>query len=101
MSRSLINQAMNNVNQLMGQISITAHTLEGKPDGLALSGIQTGSLFSRMGLQNGDIIKGVDNRPIQTMDDAIDLYNSLKNSDRAALNLKRGGRPRTIFYTIK
>jgi general secretion pathway protein C len=47
------------------------------------------------------VINGVDGQQLQTVDDAMSFYERLKNSDQVTVNLKRGGRERTIQYTIR
>ena len=50
------------------------HFTAGKSDGLLLYGIQPDSLFRKMGIKNGDIIMGVDGNEIESVDDALALY---------------------------
>jgi general secretion pathway protein C len=54
-----------------------------------------------MGLKSGDIITGVNGKKIESVDDALKLYESLKSSSNVQLQLKRKGRQKTINYTIE
>ncbi len=99
--RSQIDKAMKNVNDLIKQVRIRPHFSNGKADGLNLSGIGSGSIFSEMGLKSGDIITGVDGKKIESVDDALKFYESLKSSSNVQLQLKRKGRQKTINYNIK
>ena len=99
--RSLVDKAMKNVNALMKQVRIRPHFSNGKPDGLNLSNIKSGSIFSKMGLKSGDIITGVDGKNIKSVDDALKFFESLKSSSNVRLQLKRKGRQSTIDYNIK
>lgn len=99
--RSQIETALQDVNQLLSQVNVRPHFNQGQPDGLMLSRIRPNSLFMRMGLRNGDIISGVNGRNIESVDDALRFYESLKSSENVTLQLKRGGRQRTIEYSIK
>jgi general secretion pathway protein C len=101
LKRSQIEDAMANMNDLMNQIKIRPYIQNGEPDGLILSGIKPNSLFRKMGLRNGDIIKGVEGEEIQSMDDAINFYSKLKSADSAALQIKRRGQLRDIIYNIE
>jgi general secretion pathway protein C len=71
------------------------------PDGLALSNIQPNSIFRRMGLRNGDVLKGVDGQEIQSVDDALRLYDNLKTADTVMVELKRRGREKSIEYRVR
>ena len=99
--RSQIDSAIQDVSQLMNQVNIRPHFYQGQPDGMMLSRIKPNSLFMRMGLRNGDVITGVNGRDITSVDDALGFYDNLKSADNVKLNLKRGGRQRTIEYNIK
>ena len=99
--RSQINNALEDVNKLMSQVNIKPHFQDGQPDGLMLSRIRPNSIFMRMGLRNGDIITGVNGNNIQTVEDVMGFYENLKTAERLSLQMKRGGRPRTIEYTVR
>ena len=99
--RSQIESALEDVNQLLTQVNIRPHFQQGQPDGLMLSRIKPNSLFMRMGLRNGDIITGVNGSNIQSVEDVMSFYENLKSAERISLQMKRGGRPRTIDYTVK
>lgn len=99
--RSMIDEAMNDVSSLMTQIKIKPHIKDGVPNGLALSNIKPTSIFRRMGLRNGDVLKGVDGQDIRSVDDALRLYDSLKSTDAVSVQLERRGTDRTINYNIR
>ncbi len=99
--RSRIDNAMKNVNDLIKQVRIRPNFSNGKPDGLNLSGIGSGSIFSKMGLKSGDIITGVNGKNIESVDDALKFYESLKSSSNVQLQLKRKGLQKIINYNIE
>ena len=94
--RNMINDAMQDVNKLMTDIKIQPNE-----NGLVLSHIKPNSIFRRMGLRNGDVLKSVDGQEIRSVDDALKLYESLKSADSVAVELQRRGRDRTINYNIR
>lgn len=95
--RAQVESAMGNLGELMGQAKIEPHA----DGGLLVSNIKPNSLFRRMGLRNGDIITGVDGNRIETVDDAMKLYNNLKTSESASVDITRRGRKQNIEYKIK
>ena len=101
LSRDQIDDAVQNINELMRQIKIRPHFLDGKPDGLAVAGIQPNSIFREMGLQNGDIITGVNGKKIESVDDALTLYQNIKAGDMVTVQLKRRGAAEVISYQIR
>ena len=101
LKRSRIESAVKDVNSLMKQVRIRPHFTNGKPDGLRLTGIRPNSIFYNMGLKSGDIITGVNNNNIESVDDVLKFYQSLQSSSSVALQVKRRGRPKTINYNIE
>jgi general secretion pathway protein C len=99
--QSKIEDAVQNVNQLMKQVRIRPHFTDGNPDGLRVTGIRPDSIFAEMGLKSGDIITGVDDQQIESLDDALKFYNSLKSGTSVKLQIRRKGSPSTIDYTIE
>ncbi len=101
LKRSQIDDSIKDVNNLMKQVRIRPHFENGKPSGFVLSNIKPNSIFKKMGLRSGDIIKGVDGNNIGTVDDIMKFYKKLKVSSNVNLQIKRRGRPETINYKIK
>lgn len=101
LQRTQIESAMGNIGQLMGEAKIEPNMTDGNSDGLLISDVKPDSLFRRMGLRNGDIITGVDGKTIETVDDALRLYENLKTADSASVDIKRRGQNQTIEYRIR
>ena len=101
LERDKIDAAVNDLNTLMKQIRIRPHFKDGKPDGLTISGIRSRSIFSEMGLRNGDVIIGVDGNSIESVDDALKLYESLQSASGVQVQVRRRGQLRTIDYKIE
>jgi general secretion pathway protein C len=98
--RSDIEASLKDINELLSQASIQAHSTEGEPDGLTITGIKAGSIFRKMGLRNGDIIKGVNNDSIKTTEDLIGMYNDLKSAPDISLQITRRGQERSFNYNF-
>ena len=101
LKRSQMDDAVKDVNQLLQQVRIMPHFQNGKPDGLSFTNIKPNSIFAKMGLRNGDVILGVDDQQIETVDDALALYERLKSTEHVRLRIKRQGRHKTIEYDIE
>jgi general secretion pathway protein C len=100
--RNMINKAIEDVSKLMTQVKITPKIGEdGRQEGLAMSNIKPNSIFRRMGLRNGDVLKSVDGHIIESVDDALRIYDSLKSADKVSVQIMRRGAERTIEYNIR
>lgn len=100
LERSQIEAAVNNVNNLMRQAKIRPHFKNGKPDGLTLTRVRPNSIFTKLGLRSGDIITGVDGQKIQSVDDALRFYQSLKSGSNVKVQIRRRGQEQNIEYQI-
>lgn len=94
--RSQIQKALGNINTIMSQANIRPHS-----EGFQITRIRPASIFRRLGLRNGDIITAVDNRPIQSVDDAMGIWQDLTARGETSIHLKRRGRTRIIDYRIR
>lgn len=99
--RSDVQDALKNINTLLSQVRIRPHFKDGKADGLAISNIKGDSIFARLGLRDGDIVQGVNDRPIRSPDDIVSFYNNLTSASSMSLQINRRGQGRTINYRIR
>ncbi|MDD2317229.1 MAG: type II secretion system protein GspC [Desulfobacterales bacterium] len=99
--RERVDNATGNINELMKQARLRPHFQGGKPAGLIITRIQDDSIFSDMGLQNGDVLVGVDGNPIQSVDDALQLYQGMKESSEVKLHIVRQGQEQSIEYRVQ
>jgi general secretion pathway protein C len=99
--RSEMERHMMNLPQLMSQVRIRPSFDNGQPDGLAVTRIQPGSIFSEMGLQDGDVIQGVNGNEIRSVEDIMALYRSMRQSESLALQVKRAGLQETLTYAFE
>ena len=99
--RSDVQDALKNINTLLSQVRIRPHFKDGKADGLALSNIKGDSIFAKLGLRDGDIVRGVNDRPIRSPDDIVSFYSKLTSGSRMSLQINRRGQDRTINYRIR
>lgn len=100
-SRQTIESSLQDINELMRQIRIRPNFEDGKPAGLRVDRLRSDSIFRQLGLENGDIIKGVNGKQIQSVDDALTFYDQLKSANSVSLQVERSGAPQTLSYTIR
>jgi hypothetical protein len=69
--------------------------------GLVLEKLGASSVFSKAGLQVGDVVTAVDGKPLKTIDDAADLYARAGSMTRASVQILRAGKPLTLRIAIQ
>ena len=96
-----LQKSLGNINSLLTQVRIRPLIKNGKPDGLVLSHVKPGSIFSKLGLKNGDVVKKIDNKEIKSPDDAFAFYNRLKSGTELSLEINRGSDTKTLNYRFE
>ena len=96
-----LQKSLSNINSLLTQVRIRPLMKNGKPDGLILSHIKAGSIFSKLGLKDRDVVKKIDNHLIKSPDDAFAFYNRLKSGAELSLEIARGNETKTIHYRFR
>lgn len=101
LNRERMDSAMENLGQLMDQATIRPHIENGSPAGISITGIKPNAIFRNMRLRNGDIITGVNGRPLESVEDAIAVFEELTTSSEIKIDIKRRGRKQTLDYRIE
>jgi len=100
-SQDELQSSINNLNELLTQVRVRPYFRQGKPEGLIVSQIQGDSLFSKLGLMNGDIIASVNGQQMSTPEEAFQLYNSLKSGTPVSIEITRRGQKKMLTYEIQ
>ena len=98
--REDVEESFEDINDLISQATIQPHYTDGEADGLTVTGIKAGSIFRKMGLRNGDIVKGVNDNQIKTAEDLISMYNDLRSDSNVSLQIIRRGQETNLNYTF-
>jgi general secretion pathway protein C len=98
--RSMVDSSLQNMSQLFTQMRAIPNIQNGKSNGFALSEIQPGSLFSQMGLRDGDLVTTISGQDLSDPTQALAMLNQLRNQQNLQIGLMRNGRPLTLNYNI-
>jgi general secretion pathway protein C len=101
LSRNEVAAGLQDMGSMLRQAQVRPYFNAGNPDGFIISSIQAGSLYQKMGIIDGDIIQGVNNRAIRTADDMMELLNLIKSGSGMALSIKRRGNSETLNYQFR
>jgi general secretion pathway protein C len=99
--RASVDRNLQNMGQLFTQMRAIPNMQDGKTDGFRLSEVIPGSLFSQMGLRNGDVVSSIGGQDLNDPTQAIALLNSLRNSSSLQITIMRHGRPVDLSYQIQ
>jgi general secretion pathway protein C len=89
------------MSKLMTQIRVVPNFTDGQPDGFKIFAIRPGSLFAKIGLQNGDVLKRVNGVEIQGPEQAFEAYQRLKDETSIQIDLVRRNENKTLNYEVR
>ena len=100
-NRNEIEAGLKDLGTMLSQAQIRPYFSAGAPDGFIISNIKSGSIYQKIGLNNGDIIQGINNRSMKTADDMMELYNIMKSGSSISLRINRQGRQENFNYVFR
>jgi general secretion pathway protein C len=96
-----LDKALENLPLLLTQARAVPYFKDGKSVGLRLFAVKPGSLFERIGLRNGDILKSINGNPLGDLSQAIKLFETLKQEKSIGINMERDRNEKEVKYQIR
>jgi general secretion pathway protein C len=100
-SREFVSESFLSLGELAEGIRARPNVVGGKTNGFALSEIQSGSVFERIGLQDGDILMRVDGRPLNDPAKALAMIPLLRERTSVQVEVIRGGKPVSLKFDMR
>ncbi len=98
--RSFIDSTLTNLNNVATQARIVPSFRNGVANGFKLFSIQPGSLYSAMGVENGDVIQRINGYEINSPDKALEIYQKLRESSHITIEIDRNGQVIRKEYNV-
>ena len=99
--KTILEKYIQNPKQIWNNISIKEIKRNGKIDGFKVLGLRRGSIFDKLGLQKGDIIKEVNNIKLKSYANALLFYKKIKKIKNIHLLILRDNIEMELDYEIK
>lgn len=101
--RGEINKYLENLPQILQDAKAVPYIEPGTGEmsGWKIVAIKKGSIYEKLGLERGDVLKSVNGESVDTPQKAMELYQALKDSDQIQLEISRGGSSTTLNYNIQ
>jgi general secretion pathway protein C len=96
-----VENALGNINQLLTQIRVVPNFQDGKADGFKVFAIKPDSIFAKVGLKNGDVIRKVNGNDITSPEKAFGIFQELRNEKNLSLEISRRGQTQSFSYEIR
>lgn len=99
--QGMVTSSTENLNQLLTQARALPYIENGKTAGFRISEIVPGSLFEKVGLQNGDIIQRINSQDVDDPGKFFQIYQGLKEEKNITVDVLRAGQRQTFSYEIR
>lgn len=99
--RSEIDKTLANLNDVAMQARIVPAFKDGVAQGFKLFSIRPDSIYSKIGVQNGDVIKRINGFDLNSPEKALEVYSKLKESGRIDIEIERNGAAVRKTYNVK
>ncbi len=99
--RSVVDKVLSNPTAVGRGARIVPSIKNGQPNGFKLYAIRPSSVYSKIGLMNGDTIHSVNGFDLTTPDKALEVYTKVRESNNLTVTVTRRGKPVTLKYSIK
>lgn len=96
-----LNDALANLPQLLSQARAVPYFKNGESIGMRLFAIRAGSLYQKLGLKNGDVIKMVNDHSLSDPSQALKIFDQLKSERSITVKLERAGEEMSLNYQIR
>jgi general secretion pathway protein C len=96
-----VDKTLSDLNNVLTQARAVPNFENGQPAGYKLFQIVPGSIYDKLGLQNGDVIAGLNDQAINDPGKAFEMLSELKTSSHLELQIKRDGRVSNFAYNIQ
>ena len=99
--RTEIDRTLANLNDVAMQARIVPAFKDGQAQGFKLFSIRPDSIYSKIGVQNGDVIKRINGFELNSPEKALEVYSKLKEASRIEIELERNGSSIRKNYNIR
>ena len=96
-----VDKAFENLGQLFTQMRAVPHFEGGKAVGFRLFAIRSGSLFDKIGLRNGDIVKRINEIEMNDPSKALAMLEQLRNERSLSVDVTRNRQDQTLSYNVR
>ncbi|BDG04344.1 type II secretion system protein GspC [Anaeromyxobacter oryzae] len=98
--RGVIERTLGDLNTIATQARIVPSFKNGVANGFKLFSIQPGSLYSSIGIENGDVIQRINGYEINSPEKALELYQKLREAGHVTIEVERQGQVVKKEYNI-
>jgi len=99
--RRMVDNAFDNMGQLMRQARIMPNLKNGKIDGFKVSNIKKDSLYDKIGIKDGDVVRNINGITFNGPEDFLKVFEVLRNAKSINIDVTRGGSSQSLSYAVR
>ncbi len=99
--RTEIDRTLGDLNQVAMQARIVPAFKDGVAQGFKLFSIRPDSIYSKIGVQNGDVIRRINGFDLNSPEKALEVYSKMRESTRIEIELERNGSVVKKTYNVR
>jgi len=101
LNRHFVQRQLQNLPALLSQARAVPHYLNGTFDGFSMMDIMPDSIFQRLGMRNGDVLRSVNRTRFSSLTQAMQVYQQLKTAKSLDVELMRGHKRLLLHLDIQ
>jgi general secretion pathway protein C len=99
--RAEIDKTLSNLNDVAMQARIVPAFKDGVAQGFKLFSIRPDSIYTKIGIQNGDVIRRINGYDLNSPEKALEIYSKLKEASRIDIEVERNGAVLQKTYNVR
>ena len=99
--RAEIDKTLSNLNDVAMQARIVPAFKDGVAQGFKLFSIRPDSIYTKIGVQNGDVLKRINGYDLNSPEKALEIYSKLKEASRIDIEIERNGAAVRKTYNVR
>jgi general secretion pathway protein C len=99
--RPEIDRYLSNLNDVAMQARIVPAFKDGQSQGFKLFSIRPDSLYTKIGIQNGDVIRRINGYDLNSTEKALEIYTKLRDASRIDIEIERNGNNLRKTYNVR
>jgi hypothetical protein len=100
-ARKLLDRVLGDTTSLATSARIVPSLHDGKVDGFRIYAVRPGSVWSRLGFENGDTLQTINGMDMSSPEKALEIYARLRNTTELNVRIVRRGQPLTLTFEIR
>jgi len=99
--REGLKKRMENINEVLGQVKVLPAIEKGRLKGFRLQDLAKEGIAEELGLKKGDIVRAVNEEPLDGLDKPFVIYSKYRNSPVVQVDIERQGKNISLIYRFR